>query len=172
MLRRAFVALGSNVGDRRHWLQFGAGELRRLSAGCRASPVYECRAHPLAAGHEKPDFLNAVVEIFTELSPGTLLRSCLSLEGQAGRVRTRRNAPRTLDLDILDMDGIVSRAAQLTLPHPRLALRRFVLQPWYDLAPEYYIGGRYRATVAQLLRDCPDAGSLVTCPWTLECEAH
>jgi len=170
MLSRAFVALGSNVGDRRYWLQFGMGGLRRLSAGCRVSPVYECRAHLWATDPAQPDYLNAVAEIFTPLSPGTLLKSCLSIERQAGRIRTCRNAPRTLDMDILDMDGMVSRTPQLTLPHPRLTLRRFVLQPWSNLAPDHYIGGNYRATVAQLLRDCPDAGPLTDCPWTLNCE--
>ena len=167
MLHRAFVALGSNVGDRRHWLRFGALGLRQLGARCRASPVYECRAHPVAADNDQSDYLNAVLEIFTELSPGTLLHSCLRLERQAGRVRTQRNAPRTLDLDILDMEGSVRREKQLTLPHPRLHLRRFVLQPWCDLAPAYYVGGSYRATVAQLLHDCPDPEKLTPCSWTL-----
>lgn len=167
-MHRAFVALGSNMGDRRHWLQFAVTELRRVAVFCQASRVYQCRAHPISAQNRQPDFLNAVLELKTDQAPDRLLQSCLKLERQAGRVRMLRNAPRTLDLDLLDVEGMVYDTSALTLPHPRLHLRRFVLEPWCDLAPEYYIGGIYRATVAQLLENCPDTGELEACSWTLD----
>ena len=157
------------MGDRRHWLQFAAGELRKEAVFCQASRVYQCRAHPLSAQNRQPDFLNAVLELRTDQAPDRLLQSCLKLERLAGRVRTLRNAPRTLDLDILDVEGLACDTRALTLPHPRLHMRRFVLEPWCDLAPEHYIGGIYRATVAQLLEDCPDAGELEACSWRLDC---
>ena len=167
MRHQAFVAIGSNVGHRRHWLQHAVDGLKRLSTDYRVSPVYESRAHPISKDNNQSDYLNAVVEIFTRLSPEVLLTSCLDLEQQAGRVRTERNAPRTLDLDILEFDGIICNERGLILPHPRLHLRRFVLQPWYDLAPEHYVGGNYCATVAQLLTGCTDAGLLTACAWSL-----
>ena len=156
-----FLALGSNLGDRAAYLR-GA-----VAAFCRhpavqvvaASPVYESAAHVLP-GQAQPDYLNAVVWLRTTLAPEALLNFCLQLEAAAGRVRTTRWAPRTLDLDLLAWDDLVRCDERLTLPHPRLAERRFVLRPWADLAPDFYVPAPFCATVAALLQRCPDRASL------------
>ena len=168
MVHKTFVALGSNTGARRHWLQFAFDGLKEIAVSCQASPVYRSRAHPLTEANTQRDYLNAVIELLTDSSPGELLRCCMELERQAGRVRLQRNAPRTLDLDILDHSGHTGDSPGLNVPHPRLHLRRFVLQPWCDLAPEHYIKATHKTTVARLLQVCPDEGLLVRCPWMLE----
>jgi 2-amino-4-hydroxy-6-hydroxymethyldihydropteridine diphosphokinase len=158
----AFIALGANLGDRMAALR---GALRGLDATPRlrvvqASPVYESVAHTLAPDEEQPAYLNAVVEVRTRLSPEALLAVCLDLERRAGRQRRRRWAPRTLDLDLLVMNGLTRSTGQLTLPHPRLAERRFVLQPLHDLAPALHVPLPFDATVDALLRATSDRQSL------------
>ncbi len=158
----AYVALGSNVGDR-------AAHLRR--ATCRlaahprvhveaASPVYESAALALDPGEEQPDFLNAVLRLRTCLASEALLALLLHTEAEAGRTRTRRWAPRTLDLDLLVYGSLTWHTERLTLPHPRLAERRFVLRPLADLAPNLHVPAPFEATAAELLRRCPEAAPL------------
>jgi 2-amino-4-hydroxy-6-hydroxymethyldihydropteridine diphosphokinase len=101
---------------------------------------------------DQPDFINAVALIGTALSPHDLLRSLLGIEHNHGRVRECRNGPRTLDLDILLYDDLQRSDAHLTLPHPRMHQRAFVLQPLYEIAPDCSLAG-HRA-VAELLREC------------------
>ena len=85
---------------------------------------------------EQPPFVNAVVELDTALSPHALLDALLAIEQRAGRVRAERNGPRTLDLDLLHVDGVQLDDPRLTLPHPRMAERAFVLLPLHDIAPD------------------------------------
>lgn len=128
--KRAFVALGSNLGDRR-------GHLRRAVAGLpdvvAVSGVYE--TEPVGK-QDQGAFLNMAVELRTALDPYELLRWCLLLEQDAGRVRTERWGPRTLDADVLLHGDTSIQSDLLTIPHPRMFERRFVLQPMADLAPE------------------------------------
>jgi 2-amino-4-hydroxy-6-hydroxymethyldihydropteridine diphosphokinase len=98
------------------------------------SPVYE--TEPVGGPDAQPPYLNLVVELATERSPRQLLAECARLEAAAHRVRTERWGPRTLDVDILWMDGVTVDDADLQIPHPRLRERRFVLAPWRDLAPD------------------------------------
>lgn len=156
-----FLALGSNLGDRAAYLRGAVAAFRQHPAVqvVAVSPVYESTAHVLPE-QAQPDYLNAVVWLRTTLAPETLLDFCLQLEAAAGRVRTMRWAPRTLDLDLLAWDDLVRCDARLTLPHPRLAARRFVLQPWADLAPDFYVPAPFCATVAELLQRCPDRAPL------------
>lgn len=86
---------------------------------------------------DQPWFVNAVALIATELEPETLLERMLAVESRFGRVRGERNAARTLDLDLLDYDGLTFDSPRLTLPHPRMAERRFVLEPLGEVAPEW-----------------------------------
>jgi 2-amino-4-hydroxy-6-hydroxymethyldihydropteridine diphosphokinase len=137
---RAFVAAGSNLGEPRTQLLFATRELR-ATAGIhrlRSSPWY--RSTAIGPG-EQPDYLNAVFELHTTLAPLELLEALQRTEAQAGRVRAERWGPRTLDLDILLYDGLCVQDPRLTLPHPRLAERNFVVFPLHDLDPALVLPG-------------------------------
>lgn len=156
----AWLALGSNLGDRMLALDL-AVRLLDATPGVvveRISPVYETRAHTRTEDEVQPDYLNAVIAIKTTLSPEALLARSMDIELAAGRDRARVVPwqPRTLDIDVLAYGMETYRGACLTLPHPRLAARRFVLCPWADLDPEWSLPEPYRATVAELLERCPD----------------
>lgn len=128
--RRAFLSLGSNLGDRVALLR---DAVEMLPDVVGVSPVYE--TDPVG-GPEQDSFLNLVVELRTALSPNQLLGVCHRLESSAERVRAERWGPRTLDIDIIWMEGIVMDDEHLTIPHPRWRERRFVLAPLRDLAPD------------------------------------
>ena len=129
-MTRAFVALGSNLGDR---LAHLLGAVDALPGVVAMSPVYE--TDPVG-GPEQGAFLNCVVELETDLTPRDLLAACQAVEAAAGRERAERWGPRTLDADVLLVADLVVDEAELTVPHPRMWERRFVLQPLADLAPE------------------------------------
>lgn len=156
----AFIALGANLGDRAANLRNAVQDLDAHPQVdvVRTSPVYETAAHTLTPGETQPPYLNAVVLVDTTLSPRALLAYCHDLERRAGRDRRRepRWAARTLDLDLLVYDDETCATPSLTLPHPRLSERRFVLVPLADLAPEIRIPPPFDATVATLLARCPD----------------
>ena len=128
---RAFLGLGSNLGDRERHLRDAVESLPDVVA---VSPVYE--TDPVGGPGGQRAYLNLVVELDTELTPRELLGVCHRLESAAGRVRDVRWGPRTLDVDILLYDGYCSDAPDLTVPHPRMWKRRFVVAPLRDLAPE------------------------------------
>ncbi len=167
----AFVAVGSNLGDRIAHLRYAVAALRRapILEVVAVSPVYESSAHTSAPGEEQPDFLNAVVEVRTALDPHALLAYCKRIERARGRNREkgRRWAPRTLDLDLLIFGRDVVRDEQLSVPHPKLGVRRFVLLPLADLAPGLHVPPPFDATVETLLHDCPDADHPVITEHTL-----
>ena len=126
--RRAFLSLGSNLGDREGRLA-GAREALAALPGTTllaASRVYETAPRDLA---DQPSFLNQVVCLETGLAPRELLAACQEIERRAGRERGVRFGPRTLDVDILLLEGAQSDDPELTLPHPRLWQRAFVLVP-------------------------------------------
>jgi 2-amino-4-hydroxy-6-hydroxymethyldihydropteridine diphosphokinase len=107
----------------------------------------------------QPSFLNAVVALDTDLTPGGLLRALLGIERDLGRMRSFPNAPRTLDLDLLLVDNVILDTPELTLPHPRLHERAFVLAPLAEIAPELVLPGSGK-TLQQLLRTLPDQGGI------------
>ncbi len=131
---RAYVGLGSNLGDRAAYLLLGLSALSRLPKThlLRLSPVYE--TDPV--GPPQPPYLNMVAELETELSPKGLLAEMLRIEKALGRERRERWGPRTLDLDLLLYGDLVLEEAGLSVPHPRLHERAFVLVPLLDLLPE------------------------------------
>ncbi len=131
-MTRAFLGLGSNLGDRqRHLL---AATDRLIAVGLVAvSPTYE--TDPVG-GPEQGPYLNCVAELDTDLNARQLLSVCARLEAAAERVRAERWGPRTLDVDVLWVDGEEVADADLVVPHPRLWERRFVLAPLRDLAPD------------------------------------
>ena len=128
--RRAFLGLGSNVGDRERHL---ADAVESLAGVVAVSPVYE--TDPVGGPAQDP-FLNLVVELATSLTPRQLLGVAHRLESAAGRVRAERWGPRTLDVDVLLVGDLCVDEPDLVVPHPRMWQRRFVLAPLADLAPE------------------------------------
>jgi 2-amino-4-hydroxy-6-hydroxymethyldihydropteridine diphosphokinase len=130
-MARAVLGLGSNLGDRRSHLRAAIASLDGVVA---VSPVYE--TDPVGGPGGQGPYLNLVVELDTALTPRQLLGVCHRLETAAGRVRGERWGPRTLDVDILWMEGIMIDEPDLTVPHPRMYDRRFVLAPLADIAPE------------------------------------
>jgi len=131
-VRRAFLSLGSNLGERAAALRAARAALAALPGTTlvAASRVYETAPQDLA---DQPAFLNQVVCLDTALEPGALLAAAQRIENEAGRVRAVRFGPRTLDVDILLLEGVESDDPQLTLPHPRLWQRAFVLVPLAEL---------------------------------------
>ncbi len=127
---RAFLALGSNLGDRETTLRAAVAALPDLVA---VSRVYE--TDPVG-GPEQGAYLNAVAELETDRSPRALLELCRSLEAAADRVRAERWGPRTLDVDVLLVGDLVVDEPDLQVPHPRMWERRFVLAPLRELAPD------------------------------------
>ena len=145
----AYVALGSNLGDSRRYLTDAIEAMARLPS-TRVTARSRLYRTPPWGMLEQPPFLNAAVELDTGLSAEALLDALLAIERAAGRRREgERWGPRTLDLDLLHMDGVRLADERLTLPHPRIAERAFVLLPLADLAPRLELPGQ--GQVAALL---------------------
>jgi len=130
----AYVALGANLGDAVLAVRQAFDELARLPQTQLAARSSLWRSAPVDA--DGPDFINAVAGLHTRLSAFDLLHELQRLERVAGRQRPYRNAPRTLDLDLLLYGAARIDSAQLTLPHPRMAQRAFVLRPLAEIAPQ------------------------------------
>ena len=131
--RRAFLGLGSNLGDRWAYLREAVAALPPDEV-VAVSPVYE--TDPVGGPAGQPPYLNLVVELVTERSPHELLEVARRLEETGGRVRAERHGPRTLDVDVLLVGDLVGAEPDLVVPHPRMHERRLVLSPLADLAPE------------------------------------
>ena len=165
---RIAIALGSNLGDRLANLAAGRDSVLKLpgaSAPVLQSCVYE--TEPVGTGPDAGPFLNAVMEVEFTGEPHTLLAALRDIESALGRpMRYPRNAPRTLDLDILHAGDLVLHDNTLILPHPRLHLRRFVLAPLNDIRPGLRLPGHAR-TVAEFLArlDDPAAVTLSAETW-------
>jgi 2-amino-4-hydroxy-6-hydroxymethyldihydropteridine diphosphokinase len=132
----AYLGLGSNHGDRLLNLQ-RALELLETTPGVRVvawSSVYE--TEPVGEITEQPDFYNAVVEVETDLDPHSLLKACKEVERRLGRRRGVRHGPRPIDVDLLLVEDLVVADEGLTVPHPELPQRRFVLVPLAEVGPE------------------------------------
>ncbi|GAA0385341.1 2-amino-4-hydroxy-6-hydroxymethyldihydropteridine diphosphokinase [Streptomyces luteireticuli] len=146
----AVLSLGSNLGNRLETLQ-GAVDALEDTPGVRVkavSPVYETEPWGVEPGSQ-PAYFNAVVLVRTTLPPASLLERGHAIEEAFERVRDERWGPRTIDVDIVTYQDVVSDDPRLTLPHPRAHERAFVLVPWYDVDPEAVVPGR--GPVAELL---------------------
>jgi 2-amino-4-hydroxy-6-hydroxymethyldihydropteridine diphosphokinase len=152
----AYIALGSNLGNRAEALSSAVGHLSSLGRLVALSSLYE--TEPVGY-HDQPAFLNAVVALETQLEPLPLLRGLLAIERQVGRDRSlgALKGPRTLDLDLLLMGDWIVAGEELTLPHPELDQRRFVLAPLAEIAPELR-HPESNQTMAELLALLPDEG--------------
>jgi len=153
MPAEVFLGLGSNLGDRRSALARAIDALGKASLRLSSrSSLY--RTDPVEVVDQE-EFLNQVVAFETDLAPAALLGLCLEIEGAMGRVRKRDKGPRILDIDLLLYGDAVLRAEGLEVPHPRLHLRRFVLVPLVEIAPEvrHPVLG---LTAVEMLQRCPD----------------
>jgi 2-amino-4-hydroxy-6-hydroxymethyldihydropteridine diphosphokinase len=148
---QAYIGLGSNLDNPASQIQKAFGELTRLPSSHLLAHSSLYRSAPLGEV-DQPDFVNAVALIETALAPHDLLKALLEIEHHHGRVREYLNAPRTLDLDMLMYDGLQWNERCLTLPHPRMHQRAFVLQPLLEIAPDCHIPGR--GSIAELLAAC------------------
>ena len=144
---RAVIALGSNLGDRESYIQSALKEMATFLTIERVSTLIETEP---VGGPSQGDYLNAVVLGACELEAEELLKKLMEIEKNLGRVREEINGPRTIDLDIISMGDLVIQSENLSLPHPRAHLRRFVLEPWLEVDPEAQLVGR--GSVKELLR--------------------
>ncbi|MCU0390464.1 MAG: 2-amino-4-hydroxy-6-hydroxymethyldihydropteridine diphosphokinase [Thermoflexibacter sp.] len=148
-----FLLLGGNIGDRIAYLQ-KAQKLIVSNAGTikNSSAIYETAPWGLS---EQPDFLNQTLEIESELSASDLLQKLLAIEVSLGRERHHQWNARTIDIDILLLGNQVIQEENLTIPHPRLHLRKFCLIPLTEIAPQI-IHPVFNQTITQLLNTCED----------------
>jgi 2-amino-4-hydroxy-6-hydroxymethyldihydropteridine diphosphokinase len=147
---RAYVGVGSNLGDREETIRRAVGLLQDAE-GVDVVSVSTLRETEPWGPVEQPPFLNGALEVETDLGPEALLAVLLGVERALGRVREgERWGPRTIDLDVLLYDDVIVDEPGLTVPHPRLHERRFALEPLAELAPEAVVPGRGR--VGELLR--------------------
>ena len=153
---RAYIGIGSNLDHPVAQVGQALQALHDLPACANVvgSPLY--RTAPVGGPPDQPDYINAVVALDTTLAPDDLLKALQAIETAQGRVRTVHWGARTLDLDLLLYDQTIRNDPWLTLPHPRLHQRAFVLQPLHDLAPLLTIPGR--GTLAELLAFCSPQG--------------
>jgi len=158
MANLAFIGLGSNLQNPGSQLQRAITVINELPDTCILDRSSMYRSAPLGCveqlGWVNPEFINAVIKIETTLSPQSLLQALLDIEYQHGRKRTFRNAPRTLDLDVLLYNDIKMHEHGLTIPHPQMHMRAFVLHPLLEISPETIIPGLGSARLA--LDNCRD----------------
>ena len=149
----AFIGLGSNLGDAHGYVMQAMQTLKNLPSSQLVSNSSLYRSAPV--GYlDQPDFINAVVQLKTNLAPLDLLQRLLAIERASGRQRQFRNAPRTLDMDVLLYDDMQHNESGLNIPHPQMHLRAFVLRPLLEIAPDCKIPGI--GTVAKALLNCRD----------------
>lgn len=141
MSHTAFIALGSNLDNPIDTVQAAIQTIASQPSITltKASSLYRTAPVGLAG---QPDFINAVIAVETDLAPDDLLTTLLNIEAEFGRVRREKNGPRTLDLDVLLYDQVTLHHDHLTIPHPRLHLRAFVLVPLAEIAPNLTLPGR------------------------------
>jgi len=153
-----YLALGSNLGDRKDYLRAGIrGLAARGVMPVRCASVYSTEPREVL---DQPWFLNTVIEGNTDLNPEELLRVCLDVEKENQRIRQITKGPRTLDIDIIFYGSDIVRKPGLTIPHPSFSARRFVLVPLAEIAPNFIdpLSGK---AIKQLLESCPDQSDVL-----------
>lgn len=154
---RIYLGLGSNLGDRRAYLEAAAAALPPAANVLRRSPIYETAPWGYL---DQPSFLNQVIEAETDLEPADLLKALKSIERELGRKPRFRNGPREIDIDILLYDDLIVNEGTLQIPHPGLQRRAFILAPLADLAAELKIPGQEQ-TVRERLEQLGRSGIAV-----------
>jgi len=152
-MNTAYLLVGGNIGEReqnlaraRQWIEADCGAI------IRASSIYETAAWGNTA---QAAFLNQVLEIHTPLNAKQLIRHVLKVEKKMGRIREEKYGPRLIDIDILLFNDEIHKTDFLTIPHPEMQNRRFVLEPLAEIAPAV-THPALKKTITELLNDCPD----------------
>jgi 2-amino-4-hydroxy-6-hydroxymethyldihydropteridine diphosphokinase len=152
-MNKAYLLTGGNEGDRYLNMQLARTNIEHICGQLlQVSSLYETAPW---GKKDQPDFLNQVLLIETKWSPRELLKAIFQIEAEGGRIRTVKNAPRTIDIDILFYEQLVINEPGLSVPHPRIPDRRFVLEPLNEINPEF-IHPLLNKTVHQLLLECKD----------------
>lgn len=156
-MARLFIGLGTNQGDRKKYLKQAATAcFQQLGKQLAVSPIYETAAWGLT---DQPAFLNQVILLETVAPPLACLDIVLAIELKMGRERLEKWGPRNIDIDLLFYDNLTYNDHRLSLPHPYIQDRRFVLQPLFDIAPEFehpVLGQE----ISDLLKKCPDTSEV------------
>src|SRR5579863_4020252 len=152
----AYLSLGSNLGNREQSLRDAIARLAKAGKVVQQSSIYETEPVEFTA---QPWFLNCVVELETDLTPQRLMAELLAIEQEMGRERTQKKGPRVIDLDILLFGDLVTSSADLTIPHPAMQERRFVLEPLVEIAPQV-THPRLKKTAKELLERLPSGQSV------------
>jgi 2-amino-4-hydroxy-6-hydroxymethyldihydropteridine diphosphokinase len=153
-----YLGLGSNIGNRAEYLRKAVDAIQKLDACTvkQISSIYETEPR---GNTDQPDFLNQVIEVETQLGPKELLHECKKMEQALGRKNGKTGEPRTIDIDLLLYSDCVVEETDVQLPHPRIQVRRFVLVPLNEIAPDVTIPGSGRA-VREALEACADKGGI------------
>jgi 2-amino-4-hydroxy-6-hydroxymethyldihydropteridine diphosphokinase len=156
---RVFVSLGSNIGDRLAFLQKAVDTLGN-AAGFRVEAVSSVYETEPVGKKDQRRFFNAAVELESRLSPNSILVNLKQIEKTVGRTPNQKWGPREIDLDLIYVGNLVVKSPMLTLPHPEAAVRRFVLTPLAEIAPDFVDPLRTRS-LTELLSSCPDVCEVV-----------
>lgn len=153
-----YLGLGSNIGNRAEYLSEAVDAIRKLDACTvkQISSIYETEPW---GDMDQPDFLNQVVEVETQLGPRGILSECKKIEKTLGRKNGKTGEPRTIDIDLLLYGDRIVEETGVQVPHPRIRMRRFVLVPLKEIAPDVTIPGSGR-TIREVLEACPDKGDV------------
>ena len=152
-MNKTYLLLGSNMGNSQKQLDIAQQHIEKMIGPVtRSSSLYQTAAW---GNTDQPDFLNQVIIAQTGLTAGATMEAILSIEKKMGRLRTEKNAPRIIDIDILFFNKAIIDQSHLQVPHPQLQNRRFVLIPLNELSANF-IHPVYQKTIHQLLRVCPD----------------
>lgn len=157
MKKTAYLSLGSNLGDRQSNLRNAIGRLLELGDVVEVSSLYETEPVEMT---DQPWFLNCAVAVRTELMAREFLAGILAIEKSMGRLRTQPKGPRLIDIDILLFGAQTINTSELTVPHPAMAERRFVLEPLAEIAP-YVKHPTSKKSISELLNQLPKDGAQV-----------
>ncbi len=152
-MNKTYLLLGSNMGNSQKQLDIAQQHIeKKIGVIIRSSSLYQTAAW---GSINQPDFLNQVIIVETGLSATDTMETILMIEKKMGRIRSKKNAPRIIDIDILFFNKVIMEHVQLTVPHPQLQNRRFVLIPLNELSANF-IHPVLKKSIHQLLRICPD----------------